>query len=86
MSLGGKFTLRVDGTLSLSNEITVTLDTTLDASGHNVVLSGRGSNRLFRINAGKTLTLINLTLYRMVRAGTNGVSHPTTAGRCRSAF
>ena len=80
MSLGGKFTLAFDGTLSLSNEITVTLDTTLDASGHNVVLSGRGSNRLFRINAGKTLTLINLTLQDGLAAGTNGVSSSDNGG------
>ena len=78
VSNGGNIIFACDGTLSLSNEITVTVDATLDASGRAVVLSGMGSNRLFRINAGKTLTLINLTLQDGLAAGTNGVL--STAG------
>ena len=78
VSNGGNIIFACDGTLSLSNEITVTVDATLDASGRAVVLSGMGSNRLFRINAGKTLTLINLTLRDGLAAGTSGVL--TSAG------
>ena len=78
VSNGGNIIFACDGTLSLSNEITVTVDATLDASGRAVVLSGMGSNRLFCINAGKTLTLINLTLQDGLAAGTNGVL--STAG------
>ncbi|HWW00972.1 MAG TPA: choice-of-anchor Q domain-containing protein [Candidatus Acidoferrum sp.] len=81
MSGGGLITFACDGTISLTNEIAVTLDTLLDASGHQVLLSGRGVNRMFTVNAGRTLTLTHLVLQNGLATATNGTSAgPTGTG------
>jgi hypothetical protein len=62
MANGGRVALAFDGTIALTNAITVGLDTTLDASGHSVTICSQNSLRLFGIPTNVTLTLINLAL------------------------
>jgi hypothetical protein len=59
---GGRITFACDGTIPLRSTKIVAVDTILDASDRQVILSGGQSNRLFIINPGVTLTLRGLTL------------------------
>jgi hypothetical protein len=63
-----------DGTIQLTNTITVSLPTILDANGHNVVLSGGGAFRLFSVDPGVSLTLTNLTIANGLAQGANGAA------------
>ena len=68
LSGGGLVTFNCDGTIYLTNTITITNDTTFDASGHAVIISGlSGTNatsavRVLNLNTGVSFTLINLTI------------------------
>jgi hypothetical protein len=65
---GGSITFECDGTIILTNTIHITEDTDLDGTGRGVTISGlTGANatnavRLFTVEPGVTLTLINLKL------------------------
>ena len=51
-----------DGTITLSNTITITKDTVLDGTGHSVTVSGSNAVRVFQVNPGVSLTLNKLTI------------------------
>jgi hypothetical protein len=59
---GGRIVLTCTGTIPVHTEIPVATNTTLEATGGPVTLTGSGSNRFFTINPGVTLTLRGLTL------------------------
>src|SRR5436190_20609795 len=59
---GGTVTFACDGTITLASQLAIDTDATLDATGHNVVLSGGNAVRLFNVNLGVSLTLMNLTI------------------------
>ncbi len=59
---GGIVQLTCDGIYALSSTLTIAHDTTLDASGHDVTLDGRGVFRVLHVNPGISLTVINLTI------------------------
>lgn len=59
---GGTVTFACSGTITLTNTISVALDTTVDGSGQSVTLSGNDAVRVFRVNAGTTLNLNRLTI------------------------
>jgi hypothetical protein len=59
---GGTVKFQTDGTLVLSNQLGISSDVCLDATGHSVVLSGGNSNRIFSVGPGVALCLTNLTL------------------------
>jgi hypothetical protein len=71
VSTGGSFTSWCNGTITVG-EIVVTANTTLDATGFSVVLQGNGSDRVFTVNPGVSLTLVNLTV-------TNGSGQASTS-------
>ncbi len=60
-----------DCVIHLTNTLQVFSDVTIDATGHSVVLSGGGSNRLFNVHAGRKLQLIGVTIANGRVAGTN---------------
>ncbi len=62
VNIGGIVALACDGTITISRTLTISADLTLNASGHNVIINGGNSNRIFRVNRGVTLTLKGLTL------------------------
>jgi hypothetical protein len=68
---GGQVTFACDGVISLSDVLVVTNDTLLDATGHDVTVSGSNSTRLFRIDPGVRLVVENLTLADGLARGTN---------------
>jgi hypothetical protein len=59
---GGTVTFACDGTITLTNTITIATDTWLDGSGHRVTISGGNAVRVFEVPANATLTLVNLTI------------------------
>jgi len=62
MAGGGTVTFTCDGTITLASTITIAADTALDASGHQIIISGNGAVRVFSVNANVDFTLINLTV------------------------
>ena len=62
MTAGGWVSFSVNGTITLTNSITITGNVILDATGVNVVISGGGSNRIFYVQSGVSLAATNLVL------------------------
>ena len=62
MAGGGTVTFACSGTITLGNSITNVRDTRLDASGHQITISGGNVVRVFYVNTNATLTLVNLTI------------------------
>ena len=82
---GGIVTFTCSGTITFTSAITMTGSTTIDATGQNVVLDGGGTTRLFAVNIGATLNLINLTLQNSGSAairnlGTLNITNSTLSG------
>ena len=66
MAGGGTVTFACDGTIHLSNTITIVGDTRLDGSGRQVVISGTvaitQAVRVFYVNTNVNFTVVNLTI------------------------
>jgi hypothetical protein len=62
MSGGGTVTFACDGTITLGNTITNALDTVLDGSGHQIIISGSGWRRVFFVSSNANFTVSNLTI------------------------
>ncbi len=60
MAGGGEVTFACDGTIVLANTISNTLDTVLDASGHQVTIIGSG--RAFHVTGDVHFTVVNVTI------------------------
>lgn len=69
---GGIVRLAFDGTVTLPEAVTITKDTTVDATGHTVILDGGNTVRHFVVTNGATLRLLNLTLANGRFAAANG--------------
>jgi hypothetical protein len=65
---GGPILFACDGVISLSQPVLITNSVQLDATGRNVVLDGRGSNRIFEI-MGAQVAFTNLTFSNGVARG-----------------
>ena len=72
VSAGGRVVLTCDGVIPLTSPLIVSNGVVIDATGHDVTLSGRGSNRIFQVSSGVALELMHLTLADGLAAGTNG--------------
>ena len=59
---GGTVTFSCSGTITLTAEITIAADTTIDGSGQTVTISGNHAVRVFTVNSGVTLNLNGLTV------------------------
>jgi hypothetical protein len=73
MAGGGMVTFACDGTISLTGAITSALSTSLDASGHQVTISGANSVRVFQVNTNVSLELANLTIVEGRSASGGGI-------------
>src|SRR5437016_1490329 len=74
LSGGGLVTFACDGTIILSNTISITVDTVLDGSGHAVSISGDNTVRVFTVNSGVNFVLLNLTITNGRHSGFDGVA------------
>lgn len=54
---GGLVILSVSGTITLTNTLFITNNTTIDGTGQNVIISGNQSSRVFHVTNGVTLVL-----------------------------
>src|ERR1017187_2627413 len=62
MAGGGTVTFACDGTITLGNTLSNSLNTVLDGSGHQITISGGGTVQVFYVNNNTSLTLSNLTI------------------------
>jgi len=65
LAAGGRITVNCDGTLVISNTVIVSTNAFVDATGHRLTiasLTGTNAVRLFTVNTGASLALINMTL------------------------
>jgi hypothetical protein len=62
MAGGGTVKFACDGTITLSNTITCSFDTSLDGTGHQVTISGNNKLQVFYVNSNVTLSVLNLTI------------------------
>jgi hypothetical protein len=62
MADGGVVTFACDGTIRLAMTITITLDTALDATGHQVTISGADTVGVFYVQTNVTFTVNHLTI------------------------
>lgn len=59
---GGTVTFSCSGTITLAATLTIAANTTIDGSGHHIILSGGNAVRVLRVNSGVTLNLNKLTI------------------------
>ncbi len=70
---GGTVTFTCSGTIALTAEIIIAVDTTIDGSGQTVTISGNNTVRVFTVNSGITLYLNGLTVaYGYTHYGNGG--------------
>jgi hypothetical protein len=62
LACGRKINFQCDGTIRLTQPVAITSDRILDASGHNVVISGGNSVRIFDVQPGASLSLVHVTV------------------------
>ena len=80
MAGGGTVAFACDGTITLANTISISANTVLDGSGHQVTISGGNSIRVFYVNPNIAFTVINLTISNgRTPDGTNGIWNGTSA-------
>ena len=72
---GGNFLLSFDGTAAVDVPFSVTADTTLDATGHSVTLSGNSRSRHFLLTNTVMLRLVNLVLANGAFFGSSGATN-----------
>ncbi len=88
---GGTVTFSCSGTITLTAEITIAADTTIDGSGQTVTISGNHAVRVFQVNPGATLDLSSLTIANgaagmdergggIFNSGTLNLNHSTLTG------
>ncbi|PYL00331.1 MAG: hypothetical protein DME19_05485 [Verrucomicrobia bacterium] len=73
---GGPYTFKCGGTntITLTNTIVVSKDTTLDGTGQTMAISGGSRVRLFTVNPGIKCTLMNLALISGEDSGAGGTN------------
>jgi hypothetical protein len=69
---GGLVNFAVDGTITLTNTLTISSTTTIDGTGHQVTLDGSNAVRVITVTGPITLSLLNLTVSNGLALGTNG--------------
>lgn len=62
MTDGGLITVECDGTITLASTFTVAKDVHLDATGHQLILSGGGKVRVLYVGTNVNFTATNLTI------------------------
>src|SRR5688500_13489998 len=62
VAIGGHVKLCFNGTITVTQAITITKDVALDATARLVTISGNNATRIFNVETNVTLALTNLTL------------------------
>jgi hypothetical protein len=69
LQAGGTVTFATNGTIVLTNTITLSNDVILDGTNHSITISGGGAVEIFNVPPGLSLTLRNLTLANGLKNG-----------------
>jgi len=69
LQAGGTVTFATNGTIVLTNTITISNNVIIDGSNHSITISGGGAVELFNLPPGLSLTLRNLTLANGLQNG-----------------
>src|SRR2546423_3497530 len=77
---GGIVTFECDGTIIVTNTITIDQDSVLDGSGHAVAISGDKRFRIFQVNTGVTFTAKALTIANGSNQGPAGAGGVPAGG------
>jgi hypothetical protein len=72
LNKGGTIIFGMDGTISLTNTLVVSTNTTLDGTGRKITLDGGNAVRLLSVTNAVTLRLVNLSLVNGHSEGTKG--------------
>jgi hypothetical protein len=80
LSGGGLVTFNCDGRIVLTNTLTITNDTTLDASGHAIILSGGGAVSVLLIQSPARFIVTNVTIADGAPGGIHNNSDATIIG------
>src|SRR5207248_2323280 len=73
IAAGGTVDFACDGTIVLSNTLTISNNITIDGSGHSVILSGNQAVRVLFVNSGVQFGMTNVTV-------ANGATNAPGAG------
>ena len=77
LAFGGTIDLAFNGTITTTNPLQISKNTILDATGHQVIISGNNSNAIFKVDAGVTFSITNLTLANGNSNAGNGANGAT---------
>jgi fibronectin-binding autotransporter adhesin len=83
---GGTVTFTCSGTITLTAEITIVADTTIDGGGQSVTISGKHAVRVFSVNSGITLDLNELTVADGSAFNGGGIANHGTLTVSNSTF
>jgi hypothetical protein len=83
MAGGGAVTFACSGTITLTNAITITNDTVLDATGHAVTITG--NNQVFVVSADVTFTAVNFGIAYSAVTQASGGGPPVSGAGIESA-
>src|SRR6266850_2252348 len=79
---GGTVVFECNGTVTLTNTITISQDTLIDGNGHDVVISGGNVVRLFQVGSNVSFSAKSLALANGLVMGANGADgHPAQSGQ-----
>src|SRR5258706_952111 len=70
---GGDVAFEEDCVITLTSPIIISDDTSIDADGNNVTISGGGGVQLFSVDPEVTLTLLNLTIANGLTTNGGGI-------------
>ncbi|HEX3627107.1 MAG TPA: choice-of-anchor Q domain-containing protein [Verrucomicrobiae bacterium] len=59
---GGAVTFACDGTITVTSPESITANTTIDATGHNIIISGGTNSQIFTVSSGVNLALTELII------------------------
>jgi fibronectin-binding autotransporter adhesin len=59
---GGSVTFGVDGAIAVTSPLVISNNTSIDATGHSVVITGSNAVQIFQVTSGIQLGLLNLTI------------------------
>jgi cyclophilin family peptidyl-prolyl cis-trans isomerase len=82
LSEGGLLRFEGDGVITLTEPLPIAFNTALDANGHNVVITGGGTTRLFEVPTNTSFSATGITFADGLHLGTDGaeVSPPEPGG------
>ncbi|MDB6112708.1 MAG: Cna domain protein [Pedosphaera sp.] len=71
---GGRVTLSFDGTVALTAPLNLLTNTTIDASGHTVTITGNNAVQMLTVPSGVTCMITNLTILSCQSTGKVGTA------------